>query len=149
MQLIDNYTDCGKTSTNFDRRGFQHMMEDIRKKKIDCILVKDLSRLGRNQLEVSNLIYTLFPFLGVRFIAINDHYDTADIENTNKNLEISIKNLVNDLYTKDISKRIAASRQQDMARGSFVGSYAPYGYQAQIVNGIRGFVIDQETSAVV
>lgn len=99
MNIIRTYVECGKSGTD-----------------IDCIIVKDLSRLGRNQLEVSNLIYTIFPFLKIRFISVNDHFDTDEAENDNKSMEIAIKNLVNEMYAKDISKRIAISRHQSMKK---------------------------------
>jgi len=149
MQIIQNYVDCGKSGSDFNRPEFQRMMVDAKSKKINCIIVKDLSRLGRNQLEVSNLIYTLFPFLKVRFISINDYYDTDEVENNNKGMEVAIKNLVNEMYAKDISKRIALSRNQSMKKGSFVGSYAPYGYQLEMVEGIRKMIIDVGAAVIV
>lgn len=149
MNMIKTYVDCGKSGTDFNRPEFQQMMTDAKARIIDCIIVKDLSRLGRNQLEISNLIYTIFPFLKIRFISVNDHFDTNEAENDNKSMEIAIKNLVNEMYAKDISKKIAVARHQSMKKGSFTGSYAPYGYQIEAVDGIRKMVPDPATSEIV
>ena len=85
------------------------MMDDVREGKISCIIVKDMSRFGRDYIEASNYIETIFPFLGVRFISVSDHFDTEAEFNQNKALEIALKNLVNDMYAKDISKRVSVS----------------------------------------
>ena len=75
MELYDCYTDLGRTGTNFKREGFERMMQDVRKKRIDCVVVKDLSRFGRNHIEAGNYIQKIFPFMGVRFIALADGID--------------------------------------------------------------------------
>ncbi|MGL5259311.1 MAG: recombinase family protein [Lachnospiraceae bacterium] len=147
--IIDNYVDCGKSGTDFNRPEYQRMLADAKGRKIDCIIVKDLSRLGRNQLEVSKLIQIMLPFLQVRFISVNDHFDTEAASNDNKLLEIDIKNTVNDMYAKDISKRIASARKMSMEKGSFVGSFAPYGYQIETIKGIRTMVVDEATAPIV
>ncbi len=123
------YVDDGYSGTNFSRPSFENMMEDIRAGKINIVMVKDMSRLGRDYLETSNLVETIFPFLGVRFISVNDHFDTLADQNGNKELEIAIKNLVNDMYAKDVSKRVYTSRSQDRLRGKATNVDAPYGYK--------------------
>ena len=77
IQLVEEYIDDGYSGTNFDRPAFQRMLEDVKRKKINCIIVKDLSRLGRNYIETGRYLEKIFPFMGVRFIAITDHYDSA------------------------------------------------------------------------
>lgn len=134
---IFEYTDKGFTGTDFYRPAFENMMADVRSGKINCIIVKDLSRLGRDYLETSNLIETIFPFLGVRFISVNDHFDTNEEHNGNKELEIALKNLVNDMYARDVSKRVSTSRKQDQIRGKFLESSVPYGYKIKDNNHLR------------
>ena len=125
------------------------MMEAARDGKVNCIITKDLSRLGRNYLETSNLVETIFPFLGVRYISVNDHFDTLLNHNGNKELEIALKNLVNDMYARDISKRLVVTRKMDQKSGKFVGSNAPYGYKIDEQDPMRHYVVDEKAAAVV
>lgn len=146
---IFEYTDKGFTGTDFHRPAFENMMADVRSGKINCIIVKDLSRLGRDYLETSNLIETIFPFLGVRFISVNDHFDTNEEHNGNKELEIALKNLVNDMYARDVSKRVSTSRKQDQIRGKFLGSSAPYGYKIDHEHPLRQLIVDEPSAEIV
>lgn len=143
------YVDSAVSGTSFNRPSFNRMMDDVRDGKISCIIVKDMSRFGRDYIEAGNYIETIFPFLGVRFISINDHFDTEAEFNQNKSLEIALKNLVNDMYAKDISKRVAVSRRLDMERGKFTGSNAPYGYKVDRTDPLRKYLVDEEAAAVV
>lgn len=143
------YVDSAVSGTSFDRPVFGQMMDDVREGKISCIIVKDMSRFGRDYIESSNYIETIFPFLGVRFISVSDHFDTEVEYNQNKALEIALKNLVNDMYAKDISKRVSVSRRLDMERGKFTGSNAPYGYKVDSGDALRKYVIDRDAAAVV
>lgn len=143
------YMDSAVSGTSFNRPSFNRMMDDVRNGKISCIIVKDMSRFGRDYIEAGNYIETIFPFLGVRFISINDHFDTEAEFNQNKSLEIALKNLVNDMYAKDISKRVAVSRRLDMERGKFTGSNAPYGYKVDSTDPLRKYLVDEEAAAVV
>ena len=143
------YVDSAVSGTSFDRPAFGQMMDDVREGKISCIIVKDMSRFGRDYIEASNYIETIFPFLGVRFISVSDHFDTEAEFNQNKALEIALKNLVNDMYAKDISKRVSVSRRLDMERGKFTGSNAPYGYKVDSGDALRKYVIDRDAAAVV
>lgn len=141
--------DNAVSGTSFNRPAFNRMMDDVRDGKIGCIIVKDMSRFGRDYIETGNYIETIFPFLGVRFISINDHFDTEAEFNQNKSLEIALKNLVNDMYAKDISKRVAVSRRLDMERGKFTGSNAPYGYKVDNTDELRKYLVDEEAANVV
>lgn len=143
------YMDNGYSGTNFDRPEFKRMMDDVRNEKINCICVKDLSRFGRDYVETGNYIETIFPFMGVRFISVNDHFDTEQDYNENKSLEIALKNLINDMYAKDISKRLVVTRQHEMERGKFTGSNAPYGYKVNEADPMRRFVVDGPAATVV
>ena len=147
--ICQEYVDKGYSGTNFDRPEFQRMMEDVRDGRINLILIKDLSRLGRDYLETGNYIESIFPFLGVRLISINDHFDTDDTMNENKALEIALKNLVNDMYARDISKRIVTLRRNEMERGKFTGSNAPYGYKVDEDDPLRHYMVDGDAAEVV
>ena len=109
IEIVDFYIDDGYSGVNFDRPDFQRMLQDIKNKKIDCVIVKDLSRLGRNYIEVGKYIERLFPLLGVRFIAINDNFDSADDTAVSNNIIIPFKNLINDAYCRDISIKIRSN----------------------------------------
>lgn len=129
LTVVKCYTDYEYSGTNFKRPAFQEMMEDIKKGIINCILIRDLSRLGRNYIEMGRLIDKVFPFLGVRFISINDNLDTISGLENKKSFEVEIKNLVNDLYAKDISKKVTAYNKYQASQGYFLGNRPPYGYQ--------------------
>ena len=103
---IDVYTDDGYSGTNFDRPGVQRLIEDAKAKRINVILVKDLSRFGRNYIETGRYLERIFPFMGVRFIAINDHYDSAEENDDKSRILIPFNNLINDTYCRDISLRV-------------------------------------------
>ena len=143
------YTDRGFSGTNFERPDFNRLMEDIKRGRINCIVVKDLSRFGRDYLETTNYIEVILPFLGVRFISVNDHFDTEQECNENKALEVSLKNLVNDMYAKDVSKRVVVTRKQEMERGRFTGANAPYGYKVDETDPLRHYIVDEQAAEVV
>lgn len=129
MRLVDVYCDNGRTGTNFERPGFERLMADIRVGKIDCIVVKDLSRFGRNYLESSNYLLRVFPFLGVRFVAINEFFDTETAVQTEYGLVMPLKNIINDTYSRDISRKVASAIATKEQHGEFIGVFAPYGYR--------------------
>ena len=127
LSYVDTYFDNGFTGTNFKRPAFTRLMNDVRQKKIKCIVVKDLSRFGRNYLEAGYYIETVFPFLGVRLIAVTDNFDSTRKEDM-ESLALPIRNMVNAMYAKDISKKIWTSLQRKKEAGYAVGNDAPYGY---------------------
>ena len=129
LSVVKCYIDYEYSGTKFNRPAFQEMMEAVKNGTINCILIRDLSRLGRDYIEMGRLIDKVFPFLGVRFISINDHLDTHSGLEEVKSFEVEIKNLVNDLYSKDISKKVTSIHVQQAQKGYFIGSFAPYGYQ--------------------
>lgn len=129
LKQVKVYEDNGFTGTNFSRPGFQQMMEDIHAGKISCVITKDFSRLGRNYLETCDLVEKVFPFLGVRYIAIQNHFDSQDHQNSGIQLSMALENVMNEMYAKDISKKVSTALQQKMKQGAFIGNYAPYGYQ--------------------
>lgn len=128
LTLTDTYADNGFTGTRFDRPEFERMMQDVRTGKIQCIVVKDLSRFGRDYIETGSYLETIFPMLHVRFIAINDDFDNirqSDVDS----LAVPIKNMVNSLYAKDISKKISLSYQMRREKGIPTSWCTPYGYR--------------------
>ncbi len=126
--------DDGFSGSDFERPAFREMMEEVRAGRIDCIVVKDLSRFGRNYLEAGEYIERIFPFLGVRFIAINDNYDSEHKSGEMDCLLIPFKNLINEAYCRDISMKIRSQLAVKRKRGDFVGSFAVYGYRKDSEN---------------
>lgn len=149
MVVVDCYTDIGKTGTNFEREGFERLMRDVRMRRIDCVIVKDLSRFGRNHVETGNYIEKIFPFLGVRFIAVTDHFDSLHAPAQDGALSVSLKNLVNEMYAKDIAIKAKASRREKWEQGSYTGSVPPYGYRVERVGDIKCLYIEETTSDIV
>ena len=129
LHLVGEYADDGYTGTNFERPGFTQMMEDIQSDKINCIIVKDLSRLGRNYIEMGKYLERIFPMMGIRFIAINDNYDNANTESSDSDsIVVPFKNLLNDSYCRDISIKTRSSLDVKRRNGDFVGAFPVYGY---------------------
>lgn len=148
LSLIEEYVDDGYSGANFERPAFQRMMEDVRNHKINCIIVKDLSRLGRNYIETGRYLEKIFPVLGVRFIAVNDHYDSADTKNDADQIIVPFKNLINDAYCRDISMKIRSQLEIKRKKGEFTGSYASYGYAKDPVDK-NHLVIDEYAAEIV
>lgn len=129
LELGGIYADDGYTGTNFDRPAFRRMMEDVQAGKIDCIIVKDLSRLGRDYIEAGRLIQKTFPAFHVRFIAITDQFDSLTAGQSERYLVVPVKNFINDSYSKDISGKIRGHQIVKRRRGDFIGAFPVYGYQ--------------------
>lgn len=149
LALYDIYSDIGKTGTNFERPGFERMMKDIRERKVNCILVKDFSRFGRNYIETGNYLEKILPFMKVRFISVCDQYDSFAPDSENQDLTMNIKNLVNDAYAKDISAKERAAKRIVQKNGEYVGSKAPYGYRCKKVDGKYTLLIEPEAAKIV
>ena len=128
LKLYDVYEDNGQKGTRFDRPEFQRLMDDVRAGKVKCIVVKDLSRFGRNYLEAGEYLEKIFPFMGVRFISITDGYDSLLSSDAEGALMIPLKNMINDVYAKDISRKIITSFRARQEKGEFLPAFAPYGY---------------------
>ena len=149
IDIADRYVDLGKTGSNFNRGEFRRLMQDIRLGSIDCVVVKDLSRFGRNYLEAGNYIEKIFPFLGVRFIAVADGIDTGSGENDSKQMAAEIKNLVNEMYTRDFSVKAKQHLRQRRQEGAYVGGPPPYGYNAVWDDKLRKLAPDENTAGIV
>lgn len=128
LSLYDTYIDNGESGKDFDRPAWQRLMDDVRTGRVDCICVKDLSRFSRNYIETIEFLEKIFPFMGVRFVSVNDGYDNQAPGNNNEGLIIALKSLVNDQYLKDISRKICSSVQAKRERGEYTRGFAPFGY---------------------
>lgn len=127
IQVVSIREDDGYSGVDFNRPGFQLMLGDVKKGIIDCIIVKDLSRFGRNYIEVGRYLEKLFPMLGVRFIAVNDNYDSLEVD-TAHDIVMPFKNLINDSYCRDLSIKIRSHLAVKRKNGEFIGAFACYGY---------------------
>lgn len=148
MRLYRLYIDNGATGTVFERPAFDEMMQDMKDGKINCIVVKDLSRLGRNYLEAGNYLEQIFPFFRVRFISITDGYDSNSPDVTDESLIIPLKNIINEGYAKDISQKITTSFEARKKQGQFMGKYPVYGYLKDPENK-NHLIVNPETCGIV
>lgn len=142
------YVDDGYSGTDFDRPDFRRMLTDLRAGKTDCVIVKDLSRLGRNYVGVGEYLEKTFPLLGVRFISVSDQVDSFADPRSVDNLVVPFKNIINDEYCRDISNKVRASLDLKRRQGKFIGSFASYGYRKDPDDHSR-LLIDEEAAAVV
>lgn len=126
--VVQTYIDNGATGTNFHRPGFQQMLSDIEAGLINCVIVKDLSRLGRNVIDTGYYIERYFPMQKVHFIAVNDRYDSSSPDNAHDGIIIPLRNMINEAYAMDIARKIKAQQRQAMKDGKYVGGRTPYGY---------------------
>ena len=126
--VYDTYIDDGFTGTDFNRPSFQRLLEDMRNGNINCVIVKDLSRLGRNYIEVGNYIEQVFPLFNIRFIAINDGVDSFKNPSSTNTILVPFKNLINDEYARDTSTKIRTSLNGKKKMGEFIGAFPSYGY---------------------
>lgn len=129
MELLGLYCDNGQTGTDFARPEFERLMQDIRAGRIDCIVVKDLSRFGRNYRETGNYLERVFPFLDVRFVSVSDQFDSLNAEWNQEGYIIPLKNIINEAYSKDISKKVGSAYAVKQRKGEFTGTWAAYGYR--------------------
>lgn len=148
LEIVEVYTDNGITGRTFEREAFQRMLADVEAGKINCIVVKDLSRLGRNTIDTGYYIEKYFPLHGVRFIAVNDQFDSEDSERSGNHLIVPLKNMINEAYAADISKKVRAQQNQAMRDGEFVGARPPYGYRKDPDNCHR-LLVNEDTAPIV
>ena len=146
LRLIDIYIDDGYSGTNFDRPEFKRMIDDILKGKINMVITKDMSRLGRDYIGTGELIEKFFPTHGVRYIAVTDNIDTY-LDNSNNDIA-PFKAIMNDMYAKDISKKIKSSLRAKQKEGKWVGGRTPFGYK-QDPNNKNKLIIFEEQAVIV
>lgn len=143
LTLTDVYVDNGRTGTNFHRPEFDRLISDVKSGKINCVVVKDLSRFGRNYLETGYYLQKVFPYYQLRFISVNDAYDslTADPDS----IMVAMKNIVNDYYSKDVSRKVSASFDQKKSDGAYVWGHPVYGYIRDKENPVQ-LLIDHDVA---
>lgn len=146
FQLIDTYIDDGFSGTNFDRPGFKRLIKDIENKKINMVITKDMSRLGRDYIETGRYIEKYFPEHNIRYIAITDNVDTF-LDSANNDIA-PFKAIMNDMYAKDISKKIKSSIRAKQKEGKWVSGRCPFGYDID-KNDRNKLVINWEQADVV
>lgn len=148
IEIVSERIDDGYSGTIFQRPAFQRMLDDIESGKVNCVIVKDLSRLGRNSIDTGYYIERYFPGKKVRFIAVNEDYDTEQEHSEQDALMIPLRNMINEAYSIDIGKKIKAQQRQAMKDGKFVGARAPYGYRKS-PDDCHQLIVDPVASQVV
>lgn len=148
IHICAECVDDGYSGANFDRPSFKRMIRDIEAGRIDCVVVKDLSRFGRNFVEAGRYIDQIFPALGIRFIAVNDNYDSINGRTSSDKILIPFKNLINDAYCRDISIKVRSQLDIKRKKGDFIGSFAVYGYWKDPSDQHK-LVVDEYAAAVV
>ena len=147
LRLTEVYSDNGRTGTVFDRPAWNRLMEDVRTGKVQCIVVRDLSRFGRDYVETGNYLEKIFPALGTRFISVKENFDNFTCGGSMESLSVSLQNLVNAIYSRDISKKVSTALRAQMETGSFRNRNLPYGYLWN--EDKTAYVVDEEAAAVV
>lgn len=144
---FEELVDDGHSGTNFDRPGVTRLLELVEAGQVETIIVRDMSRFGRNYLEVGHFLEFVFPAFDVRFISINDHFDSADLNGSTAGFHMAIRNLINQMYSRDISRKIKSAVDLKKLNGEFVYGTAPYGYQKGAEK--NTIVIDPEAAQTV
>ena len=147
LRLTEVYSDNGRTGTVFDRPAWNRLMDDVRSGKIQCIVVRDLSRFGRDYVETGNYLEKIFPALGTRFISVKENFDSFTASGSTETLSVSLQNLVNAIYSRDISKKVSTALRAQMETGTFRNRNLPYGYLWN--EDKTAYVEDEEAAAVV
>ncbi|OKZ71975.1 MAG: recombinase TnpX [Clostridiales bacterium 52_15] len=147
LDLVDTYVDNGRTGTVFDRPEFNRLMTDIRSGRIKCLVVRDLSRFGRDYIETGTFLERIFPQIGLRFISIKENFDSFDTDGNSESLLIPLQNMVNSLYSKDISRKVSTALKAQMESGEFKKRNLPYGYRWDEEH--SNMVFDEETAPIV
>ena len=147
LNLVDTYVDNGRTGTVFDRPEFNRLMTDIRSGRIKCLVVRDLSRFGRDYIETGTFLERIFPQIGLRFISIKENFDSFDTGGNSESLLIPLQNMVNSLYSKDISRKVSTALKAKMESGEFKKRNLPYGYRWDDEH--SNMVFDEETAPIV
>ena len=145
LKLFDVYVDDGFTGTNFNRPEFQRMIKDMKLRKFDCIIVKDLSRFGRDYIGVGNYQENVFPRSNIRFIALNDRIDTGLPSEESQSILVPFTNIINEQYARDISKKVRSALDTKRKRGEFIGAFASYGYRKD-PNDHNRLLVDEEAA---
>lgn len=147
IKLVGEAYDDGYTGTNFDRPGFQQVLDAVNAGTVNCVIVKDLSRLGREYIETGKYLEMVFPSMGVRFIAINDDVDSCH-SNSGDDILIPVKNIMNESYCRELSKKLRRQFRIQRANGEFLGAFAYYGYRKSPADKHK-LIIDEYAAEIV
>lgn len=145
---IMEFVDDGYSGTSMDRPGMKEMLTCVRQKKINCIIVKDFSRFSRDYVETGSYVEQIFPFMGVRFISVNDHYDSEDSHQKTIGMNLAFKTLVNDLYSKDLSVKVKSALTSKKERGIYCSGNCPFGYRKKADDRNQVEVVEEEAEVV-
>ncbi|MDU2131167.1 MAG: recombinase family protein [Finegoldia magna] len=148
FKVVAEYVDDGFSGSNFDRPKFKKMIQDLEEKKFRTIIVKDLSRFGRDYIESGKYLQKIFPEKGIRFISVNDNYDSENADVSDTHLILPIRNFINDSYCRDISMKVKSSKEIKRKNGEFIGAFAPFGYKKDSKNKHK-LVVDTEVSHII
>lgn len=148
IEVCGEWADDGYSGADFERPNFRRMIREIEAGRIDCVVVKDLSRFGRNFVEAGRYIDQIFPAMGVRFIAVNDCFDSANGRTSSDRILIPFKNLINDAYCRDISVKVRSQLETKRRKGDFIGSFVVYGYLKDPADHHK-LVVDEYAAGVV
>lgn len=146
--VIFEFCDDGYTGTNFKRPAMTEMLEMAKAQKIDCIIVKDFSRFARDYIELGSYLEQIFPFMGIRFISVNDGYDSKDYQGSIADIDVDFKNLLYDLYSKDLSEKVRSSLTARKEKGQYVSANTPFGYRKDPNDRHKLIVADEEAEIV-
>ena len=148
INLYDIYIDDGWSGTDFDRPSFRKMISDITEKRLNCVIVKDLSRFGRNYVEAGKYLETIFPLFNIRFISVNDCIDSFENPQSVNNVIVPFKNIINDEYCRDISIKVRSALDIRRRQGKFIGSFAAYGYKKDPADHNK-LIVDEQAAEIV
>ena len=148
IKLYDEFSDDGYTGSNFERPRFQDMIDLILQGKINCVVVKDLSRFAREYIDAGYYLEKLFPAIGVRFISINDNIDYKVDSSNNTKLIVAFKNILNDSYIRDTSVKIRSHLEVKRQSGAYIGAFVVMGYKKSEEDKHK-IVIDKEAAVLI
>lgn len=145
---ILEFADDGYSGTSMDRPGMQELLASVRQKKINCIIVKDFSRFARDYVETGSYVEQIFPFLGIRFISVNDHYDSEAAHKKTIGMNLAFKTLINDLYSKDLSVKVTSSLHSKKGRGIYCSGNCPFGYRKKADDRNQVEIVEEEAEVI-
>ena len=129
IEILKEFVDDGYSGATYNRPQFNEMIKSLENKEFDTLIVKDLSRFGRDYIGAGRYIQKIFPDMQVRFISITDNYDSQNADMNDTHLILPIKNFINDSYCRDISNKVRSAQKVKREKGDYIGAFAPYGYK--------------------
>lgn len=148
ITITNEYVDDGYSGSNFERPQFKKMIQDLEEGKFSTIIVKDLSRFGRDYIESGKYLQKIFPEKGVRFISVTDSYDSENADMSDTHLILPIRNFINDSYCRDISMKVKSAKDVKRKNGEFIGAFSPFGYKKSLENKHQ-LMVDEEVSHII